>query len=216
MQKSSSHPKLTELAHSPANSHGNAFVKALPRPRSHESLSAATQTKAFSHTHVNVNVNVNATPAADILFAVTQKGLAASECLVNIEEIERAPALVDSNDEVSSQLAFASCIAQQVIPEVGNGEIVASKAAELKDAASKMVEARYARETTTRVAVEGGTERGDGSGGEAEVEAAAKGESTATRLSRKRSRGDLSVEEKEALEERIEEQLAKNTVVVDE
>jgi len=90
------------------------------------------------------------------------------------------------------------------------------KAAELKDAASKMVEARYARETTTRVAVEGGTERGVGRGGEAEVEAAAKGESTATRLSRKRSRGDLSVEEKEALEERIEEQLAKNTVVVDE
>jgi len=124
MQKSSSHPKLTELAHSPANSHGNAFVKALPRPRSHESLSAATQTKAFSHTHVNVNANVNATPAADIVFAVTQKGLAASECLVNIEEIERAPALVDSNEEVSSQ--FASCIAQQVIPEVGNGEIVAS------------------------------------------------------------------------------------------
>ena len=185
MKKVSSHPQLVELANSPANSQGAAFVqrpKGLVRPKSNESLSA--QTKALGgplHHQVHSNAPAYvANSGSEIMFAVMNKGLAASECLVNIEEIESAPALKDQ--EVSSQLAtsLASCIATQVLPDVGNGEIVAAKAAELSASSAKEVEARYMKETQTAART-----------GRPEVE---------RRLSRKRSRGDLSVEEKELLD----------------
>ena len=210
MHKSSSHPKLTELTThqaSPTNS-ASAFVKpALARPRSHENLSSAT--RALSHFTPSLEGNV--TPTADIVYAVMNKGLAASECLVNIEEIKSAPALVDTNEEVSSQLA--TCIATQVMPDQGNGEIVASKAAELKDASSKEVEERYMRETrrATRVSVRVG------------VWTSARTSARAgdlPQISRKRSRGDLTVEEREILEDLadvgkvIEEQAVKNRLEV--
>ena len=145
MKKASSHPHLAELAHSPANSQGAAFAqrpKGLPRPKSNESLSAQTRVRASLHA-----ANYVANSGGEIMYAVMNKGLVASECLVNIEEIESAPALRD--EEVSSQMAssLASCIATQVLPDVGNGELVSSKAAELYDSSAKQVEARYMRET---------------------------------------------------------------------
>ena len=215
MKKSSSHPHLAELAHSPANSQG-AFVqrpKGLARPKSNESLSAQTRVKASIHA-----ANYVANPGSEVMFAVMNKGLAASECLVNIEEIENAPALRD--EEVSSQMAssLASCIATQVLPDVGNGELVSSKAAELFDSSVKQVEARYMRETAVREAARG--------------EAAVKETAAALRpgrpveverrLSRKRSRGELSVEEKAILDSHeevgkvIDEVAEKNTVNYDD
>jgi hypothetical protein len=213
MKKSSSHPHLAELAHSPANSQG-AFVqrpKSLARPKSNESLSAQTRVKASIHA-----ANYVANSGSEIMFAVMNKGLAASECLVNIEEIENAPALRD--EEVSSQLAssLASCIATQVLPDVGNGELVSSKAAELFDSSVKQVEARYMRETA----------RGEAAVREAAVREAARGETALKetverRLSRKRSRGELSVEERAILDGHeevgkvIDEVAEKNTTELD-
>lgn len=193
MKKSSSHPHLAELAHSPANLQG-AFVqrpKGLSRPKSNENLSAQTRVKASMHA-----TNYLANTGSEVMFAVMNKGLAASECLVNIEEIENAPALRD--EEVSSQLAssLASCIATQVLPDVGNGELVSSKAAELFDSSAKQVEARYMRETAVR----------DAARGEAAVKETAvalrpgRPVEVERRLSRKRSRGELSVEEKAILD----------------
>jgi hypothetical protein len=214
MKKSSSHPHLAELAHSPANSQG-AFVqrpKSLARPKSNESLSAQTRVKASIHA---ANYDV-ANSGSEIMFAVMNKGLAASECLVNIEEIENAPALRD--EEVSSQLAssLASCIATQVLPDVGNGELVSSKAAELFDSSVKQVEARYMRETA----------RGEAAVREAAVREAARAETALKetverRLSRKRSRGELSVEERAILDGHeevgkvIDEVAEKNTTELD-
>jgi hypothetical protein len=173
MKKVSSHTQLTDLANSPANSQGAAFVqrpKGLVRPKSNDSLSAQTKTMAALHYTANA-----ANTGSEVMYAVMNKGLAASQCLVNIEEIEGAPALRD--EEVSSQLAtsLASCIATQVVPDVGNGEMIASKAAELSASSAKAVEVRYMQET----------------------KAAARPE---RRLSRKRSRGELTVEEKELLD----------------
>ena len=193
MKKASSHPHLAELAHSPANSQGAAFAqrpKGLPRPKSNESLSAQTRVRASLHA-----ANYVANSGGEIMYAVMNKGLVASECLVNIEEIESAPALRD--EEVSSQMAssLASCIATQVLPDVGNGELVSSKAEERYDSSAKQVEARYMRETA-RDAARGETAVKETAaalrpGRPLEVE---------RRLSRKRSRGELSVEEKAILD----------------
>jgi hypothetical protein len=194
MKKVGSNTNLCELgAHSPA--HSSQFVRApklMPKSSSAESLT----TKALHY------AAIQPTPAhsgsnSDVVFAVMSKGLAASECLIDIEELESAPALGPDGparrgdlQEVSSQLA--SCMATPVVPDVGNGELVAGKAAELEAESAKEVEIRYLKETS----LVKGRER---------------------RLSRKRSRDLLSEKDKELLDgdegvgkviERIEE---KNT-----
>lgn len=79
----------------------------------------------------------------EIMYAVVSKGLAASECLVDFEELEPAPG-IHLNDKKVGDLA--ACMATPVIPDVGNGEIVTGRAAELQAESAKNVTLRYAKE----------------------------------------------------------------------
>lgn len=82
----------------------------------------------------------------EIMFAVVSKGLTASECLVDFEELEPAPDVRVSNKEMGD---LAACMATPVIPDVGNGEIVSGRAAELQAESAKNVTLRYAKEISS-------------------------------------------------------------------
>lgn len=79
----------------------------------------------------------------EVMYAIVSKGLTASECLVDLEELESAPSINVGNRGFGD---LAACIATPVVPDVGNGEIVVGKAAELQAESAKNVTLRYAKE----------------------------------------------------------------------
>lgn len=81
--------------------------------------------------------------AQEIMYAIASKGLTASECLVDFEELESAPRIHAGDREIGD---LAVCMATPVVPDVGNGEIVSGRAAELQAESAKNVTLRYAKE----------------------------------------------------------------------
>ena len=79
----------------------------------------------------------------EVMYAIASKGLTASECLIDLEELESAPRINIDNKGIGD---LAVCMATPVVPDVGNGEIVTGRAAELQAESAKNVTLRYAKE----------------------------------------------------------------------
>jgi len=204
MKKVSSGSQLSDMVKTHHNRVSHVPQSKIPKSSSDDSL----RTRAFV-SEVSPPPEASS-KASDIMYAVVSKGLASSQCLADISELETAPDIRVSETDITGNLA--SCLATEVIPDEGNGELITTRAAELESESAKNVTMRYAKEITS---------------------AAAEG---TRRLSRKRSLdgsqelpcedvvdrqvsqkvSDLPPEGKELLSVNLQECSAKNTLDVDD
>lgn len=139
MKKVSSGSQLSDMVKS-HHRMAHAPQSKLPKSSSDESL----RTRAFVS---EVSPPPEVSKASDIMYAMVSKGLASSQCLADISELETAPDIRVSEAEITGNLA--SCLATEVIPDTGNGELITTRAAELESESAKNVTMRYAKELTS-------------------------------------------------------------------
>ncbi len=144
MKRVSSGSQLSEMTNRPHFGSSSAFgFHAQKKTALHKSSSEDSLQKS----HVFVS-DVSPPPetvgtSQEVMYAIVSKGLTASECLVDLEELESAPDIHVGNRGFGD---LAACMATPVVPDVGNGEIVAGRAAELQAESAKNVTLRYAKE----------------------------------------------------------------------
>jgi len=149
----------------------------------------------------------------EVMYAIASKGLTASECLVDLEELESAPSINVENRGIGD---LAVCMATPVIPDVGNGEIVTGRAAELQAESAKNVTLRYAKEignsaanVTRRLSRRISRKR---SLDDAQLKLVESEDESSQRSVQKKISVDISKEAKEILDANLSECSEKNTL----